>query len=219
MIVAGIASINTREHLLRRTLKSIYTQVDKVYAVLNNYSKLPDWITSMPNVEAIVSDNSMGDAGKFLFTCKHDNDYFLSIDDDLVYPDSYVQNMVSAVDKYNGVVSYHGRVYPRPFVNYGHWIANYRCLNTVSKDVPVDIVGTGCCAFHTSRLKVNIADFKYRNMADVFISVLAHQQNVPMWVLAHERNYIKYLYPEGETIWHTEKGTTRQTELLGQVLQ
>jgi hypothetical protein len=79
-------------------------------------------------------------------------------------------------------------------------------------------VGTGCCAFHTSRLKVDIKDFPYRNMADVFISVLAHQQSVPMWVLAHKRNYIRYLFPEGETIWRTETDTTRQTNLLRQVL-
>jgi hypothetical protein len=218
MIIAGIASINTREHLLRRALKSIYPQVDKVYAVLNNYSKLPDWITSISNVEAIVSDNSMSDAGKFLFTSKYEDCYFLSIDDDMVYGNTYASDMVAGVDKYNGVVSHHGRVYPRPFVDYKHWTANYRCLGTVNHDVPVDLVGTGCCAFHTSRLKVDIKDFPYRNMADVFISVLAHQQSVPMWVLAHKRNYIRYLFPEGETIWRTETDTTRQTNLLRQVL-
>jgi hypothetical protein len=98
MIIAGIASINTREHLLRRALKSIYPQVDKVYAVLNNYSKLPDWITSISNVEAIVSDNSMSDAGKFLFTSKYEDCYFLSIDDDMVYGNTYASDMVAGVD-------------------------------------------------------------------------------------------------------------------------
>jgi hypothetical protein len=219
MIVAGIASIREREHLLRKTLKSIYPQVNKVFAVLNNYSKIPDWIVGVPNIIPIIGDNKLGDASKFLFTCDYTDDYYLTFDDDLLFPSNYVPHILEAVDKYDGIVSYHGRTYPRPFADYMKWLENHRCISEVHGDHPVDIVGTGCCAFHTSRLKVNIADFKYRNMADVFISVLAHQQNVPMWVLAHERNYIKYLYPEGETIWHTEKDTTRQTELLGQVLQ
>ena len=54
----GNSKIKEREHLLKRALKSIYPQVDKVFAVLNNYDKVPDWITSMPNVQAIVSPNT-----------------------------------------------------------------------------------------------------------------------------------------------------------------
>ena len=218
MIVAGIATIKEREHLLKRALKSIYPQVDKVFAVLNNYDKVPDWIASMPNVQAIVSPNTYGDAGKFLSVSKCEDCYFLAIDDDFIYPQSYAQYMISGVDRY-GIVSLHGRMYPRPFVDYKHWIANYRCLGSVGKDVPVDLLGTGCAAFHTKRFKVDIKDFPYRNMADVFVSVLAHQQNVPMWVLAHSRGYLHYLFPKGETIWQTEvKDTSRQTELLRQVL-
>ena len=218
MIVVGISSIPCREQLLQKTLKSICPQVDKVFAVLNNYKKLPNWITSMLNVMAVVSDNSLGDAGKFLFTSQCVDCYFLSIDDDFLFPRNYVSRMVAAVNKYDGIVSYHGRVYPRPFVDYRHWAANYRYSANVFTDVPVDLLGTGCAAFHTKRLKVDISDFKYKNMADVFISVLAHEQGIPMWVLAHRRDYLKYLFPEGDTIWKTERDTSRQTALLKQVL-
>ena len=161
----------------------------------------------------------MRDAGKFLSVSKCEDCYYLSIDDDFLFPRDYASQIVAAVDKYDGVVSYHGRTYPRPFVDYKHWIANYRCLGSVGKDVQVDLLGTGVLLSIQDRFKVDIKDFSYRNMADVFVSVLAHQQNVPMWVLAHSRGYLHYLFPEGETIWNTEiKDTSRQTNLLRQVL-
>lgn len=218
MIIAGIATIKHREETFRIALESIYPQVDVVYAVLNNYEDYPEWLIHMPKVRPILGHNTWTDAGKFFFADLCKNCYYIAFDDDILFPRTYVRDMIRAVDKYDGIVSLHGRTYPRPMEDYKKWSANYRCLGTVRHDVMVDLVGTGVCAFNTSRFKVSLQDFIYKNMADVIVSVLAHQQNVPLWVLRHKMGYIKYLNPPGKTIWQTETDTSVQTALLKSVL-
>jgi hypothetical protein len=125
--------------------------------------------------------------------------------------------MVKAVDQYNGVVSLHGRIYPRPVGKFYKPRKSLSCRNWLAEDTHVDLVGTGVCAFHTSRLRVRLDDFLEPNMADIWLSKLAWEQGVPLMAIEHHSYALKYLPQKKEnTIWHTQVKTQfeKQTDLL-----
>jgi hypothetical protein len=213
MIICGIASLPARENNLRLVLKSISHQVDRVYVALNGYAKIPEWHGEFDNVYFELFDNKFGDAMKMAWAYSKGNLYFC-LDDDLQVPPDYVEYMTDGVDRYNGLVSLHGKFYLPPIVNFKRWAGNYRCLGSVSEDVKVNLVGSGCCAFHTDRLRVSLADFRRPNLADVFLSKLASEQGVPMMVLEHSIGYLKYLEPPDSTIWQTTRDYSYHEEIM-----
>lgn len=213
MITIGIASIPSRIEMLEKVLDSLVGQADQIFLGLNyGDAAPPKYLSKYPNVCWWHNSSNLGDKEKFAMINSTDGVY-LACDDDLLYPIGYVQKMVDGVNEYNGLVSLHGRTYLKPIKDFRQWAGNYRCLNTVSEDVKVNLIGTGCCAFHMDRLRVLISDFKTMNMADLWLSKLATEQGVPMMVLAHQRSYLIYLNPK-ETIWNQTKDFSEHTRIL-----
>jgi hypothetical protein len=213
MITAGIASVPERSESLEKVLDSLTGQVNAIFVALNYCDhEAPKYLDNYSNVFWWVSDNRMGDSEKFAMAM-NTKGYFLGCDDDIVYPFDYAEYMVDGVKQYNGLVSLHGRVYTSPIANFKQFSANYRCLGSVPEDVKVNFIGSGCCAFDTSRLKVSLTEFKIKNMADIWLSKLATEQGVPMVVLEHPRDYLTYL-PQKETIWRSTKDYSEHTRIL-----
>ena len=209
----GIASLFERQESLRKVLNSLTNHADNIYVVLNyGGQEAPDWINGYDNVMWTMGDNVRGANSKFTMA-EHSKGYFFGCDDDLVYPDGYVAYMKTGVDKYNGIVSLHGKKYLSPVGDFRKYAGNYRCLNTVSEDVHVNVIGSGCCAFHTDRLKISLSDFKKKNMSDFYLSKIATEQGVPMVVLKHDINYLSYL-PQIDTIWRSITNFDERTEVL-----
>ena len=205
-----MASIPEREHNLSVVVNRILPQVDRLFVALNDYDHIPWWLDN-DKIEVFSLDNSLGDAAKF-YNIENVFGYYLALDDDLAVPQGYVKKMIEGVDKYEGLVSLHGRKYLSP--NFKNWAGNYNCLRTVSDDVRVNLIGSGCCAFHTKSIELKLSDFKTPNMADLYLSRVAALQNKPMVVLKHEQGYLRYLKPEGKTIWQETKDYTPHNEIL-----
>lgn len=212
MITCHIASIGERESSLRLVLNAISPQVERVYVSLNNYISVPEWIYQYKNVWTELLDNSLGDASKFL-KVNTQAGICLFLDDDLIVPKGYVNDMVKGLKKYGGAVSLHGKVYTRPVTHFKKGFANYRCLNTVSQDVSVEVIGTGCVAFDNQEVKISLEDFPYRNMADILFSKVCYERGIPMTVLKHKYGYLRYI-PQKTTIWMQAKDCTIQTRIL-----
>jgi hypothetical protein len=196
MITVNIASLANRIDLLINTINSLIDQVDQINICLNNYEVNP---YIHPKVNVVFSDNSHGDAGKFMFTTQSEG-YYLTADDDLIYPPTYVKNIIEAIDKY-GIVTYHGRSFKSyPISNYHRPneapIIRNRCLGSYDYDEPVDVGGTGCMGFHTDYFNPPFSIFKRANMADIWISCYAKQQGKLIWGLKHDADYFSYQIPE-----------------------
>jgi glycosyltransferase involved in cell wall biosynthesis len=205
MTICGIATLPARENNLKLVLQAISPQVDRVYVALNGHKEIPSWHGEFDNVYCEIFSNSLGDAMKAAWAFSKGN-YYLPLDDDLQVPEGYVDYMIDGVNKYNGLVSLHGKIYLPDFVSFKRWAGNYRCLGSVSEDIThINLIGSGICAFHTDRLRVSLADFKRPNMADVFLSKLASDQGVSMVVLKHDIGYLKYLEPPDSTIWQNTR--------------
>lgn len=222
MVVAGIASIFPRQDALERVIDSISPQVDKVYVSLNDYPQVPLYASKYGNVEFLMNSNENGDASKFACVDKVDG-YYLSCDDDLVYPPHYVDYMTSRCDYYKAIVTLHGKIYDRtqlPVKSFRRSIkTNIRCLNGWDKDIEIDIGGTGCLCYHTDFFKLTLDAFPYKNMADVQLSLEAHKQGVKIIALAHPGNYLQYLRPKDLTIWQTTTDDSIQTRILNEFLK
>jgi hypothetical protein len=212
MITIGIATIPSRESTLERVLYSLVPQADQIMLVLNGYKEIPEWLCNYANVCRAIGSNSHGDAMKFS-VAENVKGYYIGWDDDLEMPRGCAKYLCDGVDKYNGLISLHGRTYLKPITSFRKWEGNYRCLNAVSEDVKVNLIGSGCCCFHTDRLKVTLSDFKTKNKADLYLSKLATEQDVPMVVLAHQSSYLTYTNPES-TIWRSTESFDEHTKIL-----
>jgi len=197
MISANIASIPEREEQLKHTVYSLLKQVNIINVCLNNYNHNP--FEKEKKVNVVFSDNSLGDAGKFMFL-KGFNGYYFTCDDDLIYDPYYVEDTILRMNRSrHKIVTYHGRSFDSfPIDSYYKSASKkYRCLGDVNSDYTVQFGGTGCMAFHTSNFNIPIDKFERSNMSDIWIGIHAHKTNTPITVLKHEEGYIKYQHVKG----------------------
>jgi len=203
MITIGIATLKVRELAFRETIKSVYDQADRIIVTLNLYDTVPDWLLSMNKVTAVIGDNSLGDAGKFL-KVEQSEGYYFSIDDDLRYPPDYCQYMISKINQLNCIVTLHGRRFDRiPISRFPNGTTlHLHCLNGCKTDTEVHVGGSGVMAFDTRLFSLSINDFKHPNMADIWVAKRAREQGVKIMVVEHKAGYVRYMPPpSGTTIY------------------
>jgi len=208
--IVNVASYN-RIHSLVRSLMSIYDQCDEINVCLNNHiGEIPP-ILYKEKVNLYFTDNSKGDAFKFL-KLEESEGYFLTIDDDLIYPEGYVDHMINKCKEHNNkkIITLHGRNFSSfPISSYYKSASErYACLENVKNDVVVQFGGTGVMCFHTSLLKVSIDEFLYPNMADIWVGKFAKQRNIPILCLQHSKGYIGYI-PQNSTIYNDHSSNDR----------
>jgi glycosyltransferase involved in cell wall biosynthesis len=205
---------------LEKTLQSIYNQCDEINLCLNDkITELPDFLLQ-PKINLYITDNSKGDAFKFMFL-ETKNGYYLTIDDDLIYPPNYVNFMVDKCKEYNNkkIITLHGRsFYDFPIKSYYNSNAQrFYYYEKVLDDVKVQFGGTGVMCLHTSLLKKSINDFLLPNMADVWIGKFAKESNIDIICVKHEKNFIKSI-PHLKTIYDDSKNNDlNQTKIVNKL--
>lgn len=118
MIVANMASFPARAATLEAAVTRLSEQVDRINLCLNEFETVPGWVESFDNLHAIIPSEDYKDIGKFIFSHRPDDLVFL-VDDDLPYPDDYVEQgrvAFEALEARNGgrvVAGYHGTIYHR----------------------------------------------------------------------------------------------------------
>jgi hypothetical protein len=204
-IIVNVASYNRIDSLVK-SLESIIDQCDIINVSLNSHEGDIPEILYDDKINLILSDNSLGDAMKFYELDKSDG-YFLTVDDDLIYPPNYVEYMIAKCKEYGNtkVITLHGRnfnVFPIKSY-YAKASERYSCLHHVGKNASVQFGGTGVMCFHTDLLKLPIDYFKYPNMADVWVGKYCYENNIEILCVRHESGYIGYI-PQTTTIYDVE---------------
>lgn len=220
-VIINVASYGRVDSLIK-TLESIINQCDVINVALNDhYDKEIPLFLYNPKINIFFTDNSFGDAFKFMDLTKSENAYFFTIDDDLIYPSNYVEYMISKSKEYNDskVITLHGRNFSKfPISSYYRSASDrYSCLGTVNKDVKVQFGGTGVMCFHTNLMKIPLDYFKMPNMADVWVGKYCIENNIDIICVKHDTGFIKYT-PQKETIYdnHSRKDTT-QTMIVNSI--
>jgi hypothetical protein len=202
MVSFNIATIPSRKKELINTIDSIYNQVDVIRIALNGYSEKPKELDKYSDkLSYSITDNSLGDAFKFLWVEKS-NGYYLTGDDDLIYPPNYAEEMIKEIDSH-GIVTHHGRSFDSfPIANYYKGATKrVQCLSENLNYGTIQFGGTGVMGFHTDYFKPKFDIFKRANMADIWIGIEAHKQGKKITTLPHSKDYFRYQHVE-HTIWH-----------------
>lgn len=218
-ISANIASLPNRQEMLDNTIKSLYQQVDVINVCLNGH--VSDPYIDDPKINTILADNSLGDAGKFLFQDDVDG-YYFTCDDDIIYPETYVEDMIRNVDEY-GLVTYNGRIFKSfPLKSYYRDKAwKYRYGRTETETLKVQFGGTGVMAFDTSFFRIPMSEFQRKNMADIWVGCFAKKNNYQIWHLAHKAGYLIHQETQG-SIYEEEQGRGKdayQTAVINSVFR
>lgn len=190
-LIGGMATFKGRERCIIDAVNSIINQLDELHIYANDDIDL----SSFDNNSKIIIHRhplgDLGDAGKFYLPLK--NAYFFTLDDDLIYPSNYVENMIYGIKKYNCVVTHHGRNLINNAVSYYKGAREkYRCLDNVIKDVIVDFPGTGVMAWCSDYILFDVKDFPSKNMADVHAACKIKSENKKAMCLSHVKGWIKH---------------------------
>jgi hypothetical protein len=203
--IVNVASFGRIESLIK-TVESIIDQCDELNIVLNSeLSEIPT-IFFEKKINLIFSDNSYGDAMKFYFLENSDG-YYITIDDDIIYPPNYVDFMISRCKDYNNsrVITLHGRTFGKFPISSYYRSANerYSCFDTLRNNVIVQFGGTGVMCFHTDLFKLPIEYFRFPNMADVWIGKYCMENKIEILCVRHDEGYVRYIN-QHNTIFDTE---------------
>lgn len=214
-IYCNISSFNRKKTLLQ-TIKSIHDQCDVINVALNNYEEIPEELYS-EKINLFITDNTKGDAYKFL-SLKNSDGYYFTMDDDLIYNPNYVKKMISEIEKYErkNIITLHGRYFRNFPINsyYNETTKVYHFAHNLDSDVNVQVGGTGVMAFHTDLFKVGIDFFEKANMADIWIAFIAKKNSIPITCVSHNNQEV--IQQEiNESIYGThQRNDSDQTKIL-----
>jgi FkbM family methyltransferase len=210
-ICCGVASIPSRSAYLRQAVASVLPFVDQLYVYLNDYPSVPAFLRH-PKLTVFRSQDhgDLGDAGKF-FAANRQRGFFLTIDDDIFYPESYVWALVNALRGYRAAgrrvaVGFHGKLMRPEVAHFYHdHVRLFHFAAALEAERTVHVLGTGTSAFHTDDLPISIADFSGQpNMADIYFSIACQKHDVSCIILPRPAHYLKPQPTPGQgTIWRS----------------
>jgi hypothetical protein len=217
--IVSVASYKRIDSLVK-TIESIYDQCDEINIFLNDHEGgiPPQFLDEKINL--YFSDNRYGDALKFAKLMDSDG-YYLTIDDDLIYPPNYVDHMITRCKEFlnKRVISLHGRKFSKEPIKsfYSSYIEFYHCLRYQKRDAFIHFGGTGVMCFHTSLMKIPITYFEHPNMADVWVGKYCIENNIEVLSIAHEKDFLTY-QPQTTTIFDTHSNSdVIQTKIVNEI--
>jgi len=192
-VLASVASIPSRTDWLEEVIQRLRPQVDRLLVYLNDYPAVPSYLEG-DGVIVIRSNEhgDRGDAGKFFAAGRHTGVHLLC-DDDIAYPDDYVEQLLAGIERYErrAVVGFHANMLREPFADYLRTRTIIHMSRGVAADVGVHVLGTGTAAYHSSTIRVRPEDFRVPNMADVWFALLGQRQQVPFVQLRREAGWLQ----------------------------
>lgn len=197
-LIAGMATMPSRFPYVGDAVQSIAPQVDRLYLYVNDEGGDIPSIEYPTNVKVIKSGHHKGDlkdAGKFWGLQQHDEAFYLSCDDDLVYPPTYADDLWSQIVERDGRVAcgYHGCVAPDGFVESYYDNQKYKVhwRRTLDQPMNVNILGTGVMGIYTPAVDIPLDIFRSEPMADLYVAEHFQETKVPCVVLPHPGGWIQ----------------------------
>jgi len=230
-LVAGMATMPSREHTAPIALRSLLGQFDTLHLVLNGYREVPQW-ARQPGVNLILDPSrDYGAAGKLLgLTREQEQDHnqdktiYYCVDDDIRYPRNFSRRLAGFLSRHpNTMVGVHGSIIQTPFHS---WRDDRKVLSihrSLLRSRPVDVVATCACAFLTSKLEIDAANWpeRFRNCVDLYLANQAAQQGIDRWAISRYRGWMKSLeYGQEDSIYHRlQKDDSQHVELAQELLK
>jgi hypothetical protein len=209
--VAGMVTIKGREKNVVRVIDSLKNHVEHLFILCatgcEEITKLP--VLKESWISVLLEDDPHHDCEKFLAIERYNfTGYFFTVDDDIIYPEDYVNTMKKAIDGYchKAVVSVHGGKLPSQVTNFAGQRGGYHFNGAVGQDSYVNIVGTGVTAFHTSTVPM-LTECMPRH-SDLAFAKYCQKNKVPMIVLKQKGGRFGSL-PNPFTLWGSYSNSER----------
>jgi hypothetical protein len=213
-IIVAMASFPPRKAGMLRAVADLLPQCDVLRLYLNGYSERPPELPNDAKLDVILAGPEctapdVGSHGKFHWLGAEAG-YYLSVDDDILYPPDYAKYLVEAVDRYQrkAIVGLHGGVYrirngaPMPARNLAK---DNRVLygydHAISRDIGVHILGAGVMASYPQALGLtrDVCTGPIHSGDDEDIAVWAQRTHTPLirlrgankWILPNPKEWIK----------------------------
>jgi hypothetical protein len=202
-VVVGIATFGDRGQYLDKTIESLQGQCDEIVIYDNEQN---------PN---------LADNGKFwaLQNLKP-NTYFFSCDDDIIYPETYVQDMIREINKHQCIVTHHGRILQGLDRSYYRGHQAFACKQPNQNVQTIDVAGTGVTAWNTSYFQPkSMHKAKDLRMSDLVFSLEAAKQGKKIIMPQRPLNYFTIQdVPLEQTIYGMEnRREERQIQLANEI--
>ena len=141
-ITVSIASIPKREKSLYKTVDSLINQIDYLNIYLNGYSSAPFFLKNNNKINFILSSENkdLGDIGKFYFS-ESIKGYHFTCDDDIIYPNNYIQFMIEKLKIHKGFISCHGAIFHHQFDSFYNSKTTFHFRKKLDNDILVNLVG------------------------------------------------------------------------------
>lgn len=213
-IVAGMATVAGNEMALRVAVMSLLPQVDRLFLYLNGFSEAPHFVRSNSKISYFLDQDGTqyGDAGKFWGLGQVSDAVYLTCDDDIIYPDDYVSQMVAELAQLagKGIVAVHGSILLQP--NAGYYESNSRAVfhftNPLMRRRQVHVPGTGTCVFHAAEFRMTLSDFRHPNMADLWVAAYLQREGLPAYVVPRASRWLRGIDVQRPDIYSQSRGRT-----------
>lgn len=203
-IIAGLATFEGREKSLKDTLKSLEKQVDDIYIYDN--SKLSD-----------IKDN-----GKFYGLTKISEPcYYLTCDDDIIYPSDYVEQMIKNIELHKCIITYHGKIIGNTDYLSDQNRFHFSVRNFENKIL--DVAGTAVTGFRTDYFNPkDLVKSKDYFVSDLLFAIEAKNNNKKIILANKKTNWIKQNMDidfQKSISYLEEKNQERQNEFKNKLLK
>ena len=204
----GMATVREREHSLHETLETLLHSGSYLSVYLNDYPKLKPWMSNRKygNCEFLLAKDcagDLGDAGKLYRFSESEADFFLTVDDDILYPSDYADSMTRWSQRLGprAIVCAHGRVFPdrrtpiRTFFDQSRGVEVLHFSQAQRSLRRVHVGGSGAMCFHTKppcpQIPYRDIFLKERNIADVWIATSCIRNGIPMFSVPRPHGWLR----------------------------
>lgn len=218
--VGGLASIPSRAADLARVLERIVPQVERLHLFLHGYEAIPAEARHARIIPVLAPRaHPYRASGKFHgLTQEAAPCLYVCFDDDILYPADYVARIARALIRHEGnaVVGFHGFRHLPPFESYIRDRRPYYFGRRLFFETEVDEIGAGTMGFVSSRLPLDPPSWKYGDVDDLNVAIIAEQLGLRRLALPRPRRHIRGIRRvQAESLWQTVLADeTRSVEMM-----
>lgn len=205
-VIVAMATFPPRRQGMVEVVNALLPQCDKFYLYLNGYTSVPEELPKSDKLVCVCAGPGcahadIGSQGKF-FWVGQDEGYYLTVDDDIFYPQDYVAYMVACVDKYSrkAIVGLHGSIFrlkggarlpPRNPLKDCRTLYPYN--KKLAQDLAVHVLGAGVMACYPKAIGLTFDACKgpVHSGDDEDIAIWGQRNNVALVKVATEKDWVR----------------------------